>query len=73
MTGRSHQNSSKSHANETIQFRLLIVVAFLWFFSHALLCRLTLRQPDSAIAGESCFQTAKRSAYSVVPYAFMRI
>ena len=38
MTGRSHQNSSKSHANETIQFRLLIAVAF----SVVLLTRLAM-------------------------------
>jgi len=73
VTERSRQQLNKTHATETIQFRLLLGVAFLWFFSHALLCRLTLRIPDEAIVGESCYQTAKRSAYSVVPYAFMRI
>ena len=71
MLDRSDQKQRKAHTMETVQFRLLLGIAFFWFFSYALLCRMTLRSPG--FAGESCFQAAKRSAYSVVPYAFMRV
>ena len=71
MMDRSDQKQRRTHVTETVQFRLLLGVAFFWFFSYAVLCRLTLRSPGAA--GESCFQAAKRSAYSVVPYAFMRV
>jgi len=71
MKERSRPAMRKTDAAESLQFRLLVSIAFLWFFSYALARKLTLRRPD--IAGESCFQTARRCAYSVVPYAFMRV
>lgn len=58
---------------ERLQFRFLLSVAFMWFFMGAVLCRLTLQPIANAIPGETCFQAAKRSAYSLIPYAFMRI
>lgn len=71
MTERSRQETRKEYAAESLQFKLLLSVAFLWFFSYAVVRKLAFRRPD--IAGESCFQTARRCAYSVVPYAFMRV
>jgi len=71
MRERSRPEIRKGHTTESLQFKLLLSVSFLWFFSYAVIRKLTLRRPD--IAGESCFQAARRCAYSVVPYAFMRV
>jgi hypothetical protein len=71
MKERSRPEIRKVNTAESLQFKMLLSIAFLWFFSYAVARKLTLRRPD--IAGESCFQTARRCAYSVVPYAFMRV
>lgn len=69
-TDQKHHNAS---VTERLQFRFLLSLAFIWFFMGAVLCRLTLQPIANAIPGETCFQAAKRSAYSLIPYAFMRI
>ncbi len=63
----------KHKFSERLQFNLLLGISFIWFFAFAVMCRLTFRRPEQGSEKESCFQTARRSAYSVVPYAFMSI
>jgi len=58
---------------ERLQFRLLVGLAFSWFFIGAVWCRLTFQSVEHAAPGESCFQAAKKAAYGVVPYAFMKV
>ena len=59
---------------EKLQFRGLVSIVFLWFFAAAVIGRITPSGCESTTGKrESCFQEAKRSAYSVIPYAFMRI
>jgi hypothetical protein len=52
---------------------LLVGLAFSWFFIGAVWCRLTFQSVEHAAPGESCFQAAKKAAYGVVPYAFMKV
>jgi hypothetical protein len=73
MTERSKQLTKQRGAMELVQFRLLLIVACVWFFGYAIACRITGRKPQNAIQGESCTQVARRLAYGVVPYAFMRV
>ena len=56
-------------AGENIQFRLLFVAVFTWFFGRAVLRRMQFLNKQE----ENCWQEAKRAAYSITPYAFMRI
>ena len=72
----SHSTEHKGHQQtlgEQLQFRLLPSLAFCWFFIGAVLCRLTFQSVAHAAPGESCFQAAKKAAYGVIPYAFMRV
>lgn len=55
---------------DQLQFRLLFMMVFTWFISAAILKSLTFQRAGST---ESCWQEARRSAYSLTPYAFMRI
>lgn len=70
-SGGDTANTEQKHT-ELTEFRLLIALVFVWFFVAAALRRLL--PGGTAIGGkrESCFEQAKRSAYSVIPYAFMR-
>ncbi|MEY2909791.1 MAG: hypothetical protein RLZZ602_2314 [Pseudomonadota bacterium] len=67
-----HKNTVQP-LTERLQFRFVFAITFLWFFICAVGCRLTLQPLANSLPGETCFQSAKRSAYSLVPYAFMRI
>lgn len=67
-----HKHLQRTFA-EKLQFRFLLSVAFIWFFFGAVLCRLTRQPITNALPGESCFQSARRAAYSLIPYVFMRI
>ena len=58
---------------DSLQFKLLLAIAFLWFFTAAIAQRLLGLSNQRGSQTESCFASARRSAYSVVPYAFMRI
>jgi hypothetical protein len=49
---------------------MLFVMVFTWFISAAILKSLTFQRAGSK---ESCWQEARRAAYSLTPYAFMRI
>ncbi len=72
----SHSTGQKVHQQtlgEQLQFRLLLLLAFCWFFVGAVLCRLTFQPVAHASPNESCFQAAKKAAYGVIPYAFMRV
>ena len=55
---------------EQMQFRILFVMVFTWFLFAAVLKSLTLQRGSST---DSCWQEARRAAYSLTPYAFMRI
>ena len=55
---------------EQLQFRMLFVMVFTWFLFAAVLKSLTLQRGSSS---ESCWREARREAYSLTPYAFMRI
>ena len=55
---------------EQMQFRILFVMVFTWFLFAAVLKSLTLQRGSSR---DSCWQEARREAYSLTPYAFMRI
>ena len=54
---------------EQLQFRMLFVMVFTWFLFAAVLKSLTLTGGST----ESCWQEARRAAYSLTPYAFMKI
>jgi hypothetical protein len=56
---------------ELMQFKLLLSVVFSWFLLSAVIGRLSSQRGEQL--SESCWQQAKRSAYSVIPYAFMRV
>lgn len=75
----STSTQAVSHAtplHDRIEFRLLIAVSLLWFLVVAAVSRLLppkLRPLSSrAVRGESLFAEARRTAYTVIPYAFMR-
>ena len=55
---------------DQMQFRMLFVMVFTLFLFAAVLKSLTLQRGGST---ESCWQEARRSAYSLTPYAFMKI
>ncbi|MDG2036631.1 MAG: hypothetical protein P8J31_00290 [Luminiphilus sp.] len=55
---------------EQMQFRILFAMVFKWFLFAAVLKSLTLQRGGST---DSCWQEARREAYSLTPYAFMRI
>ena len=55
---------------EQMQLRILLVMVFTWFLFAAVLKSLTLQRGSST---DSCWQEARRAAYSLTPYAFMRI
>ena len=55
---------------DQLQFRLLFLMVFAWFLFAALLKSLTLQRGSSA---DTCWQEARREAYSLTPYVFMRI
>lgn len=60
---------------DRIEFRLLIGIAVIGILPFAAISRLLPRgrRPMSTpSAGESLFAEARRTAYTVVPYAFMR-
>jgi hypothetical protein len=72
----AHHASHATALHDRIEFRLLIAVAMLWFLVVATLSRL-LPQSWRPLAGtaarnESLFAEARRTAYTVIPYAFMR-
>jgi hypothetical protein len=73
-SGGDTANTANKHT-ELTEFRLLIALVFVWFFIAAAVRRLLPGKASVATVGgkrESCFEQAKRSAYSVIPYAFMR-
>jgi len=67
-----HKNNA-TPLTERLQFGFVFAITFMWFFICAVCCRLTLQPLANSAPGETCFQSAKRSAYSLVPYVFMRI
>jgi hypothetical protein len=74
------KSGAASHAenggHELIEFRMLIAVAFVWFFVAAAVSRVVPadRQPEgiASCQGESCYKQAKRLAYTAIPFAFMK-
>mgnify|MGYP006271319097 CR=1 FL=1 len=75
-TGEAHHVSHATDLHDRMEFRLLIAVAMLWFLVVAALSRLLPRSwrplTGSAPRHESLFAEARRTAYTVIPYAFMR-
>jgi hypothetical protein len=76
-------NLSESHGplqqvgqTEIHEFRLLIAIAVAWFFVIVVVSRLLPRtwRPFASKSGqrESWYGEARRMAYTVIPYAFMR-
>ncbi|MGA0151546.1 MAG: hypothetical protein ACO3JR_07690 [Luminiphilus sp.] len=55
---------------DQLQFRLLFLMVFAWFLFAAVLKSVTLQRGSSK---DSCWQEARREAYSLTPYAFMKI
>jgi hypothetical protein len=55
---------------DQLQFRLLFLMVFAWFLFAAVLKSLTLQRGSSK---DSCWQEARRAAYSLTPYVFMKI
>ncbi|MDG2459893.1 MAG: hypothetical protein P8M73_03330 [Luminiphilus sp.] len=55
---------------EQMHFKMLFAMVFMWFLFAAVLKSLTSQRSSST---ESCWQEARRAAYSLTPYAFMRI
>ena len=55
---------------DQLQFRLLFLMVFAWFLFAAVLKSVTLQRGSSK---DSCWQEARRAAYSLTPYAFMKI
>ena len=69
--GNAHQNKRwATRCLEQMQFRILFVMVFTWFLFAAVLKSFTLQRASSK---DSCWQEARREAYSLTPYAFMRI
>lgn len=67
----NHRTSDGPHSIwDQLQFRMLFVMVFTWFISAAILKSLTFQRAGSK---ESCWQEVRRAAYSLTPYAFMRI
>lgn len=54
-------------------FRVLISLAFVWFFAKAIVSKFTHGWVDGCDSRESCVRAALRNAYSTVPYVFMRV
>ncbi len=73
MSENVEATSKRMVERESLQFKLLLAIAFLWFFTAAIAQRLFGFANQRGTQAESCFASARRSAYSVVPYAFMRI
>lgn len=73
MMGTQHKRTKRQDRQDLLQFRFLLLLAFTWFFIAAVGNKLAFRHADGCIDGESCFQSAKRNAYSVVPYVFNSI
>jgi hypothetical protein len=73
MVGNENRQHLNKDRQETWQFRLVLFIAFGWFFMAAVGNKLMLRSAEAGCAGESCFQSAKRNAYIAVPYAFARV
>ena len=70
MTTHSKTSDGPHGIWDQMQFRMLFVMVFTWFLFAAVLKSLTLQRGGST---ESCWQEARRSAYSLTPYAFMKI
>jgi hypothetical protein len=71
----SHNASSATPLHDRLEFRLLIAIAVPWFLFVAAASRLlprAWRPLASSGAQESLLTEAKRTAYTVIPYAFMR-
>ena len=72
----SHVPIQQVGQTEIQEFRLLIAVAVAWFFVIVVVSRLLPRnwRPFASSSGqrESWYGEAKRMAYTVIPYAFMR-
>ena len=72
MSMNNREAVAKTHG-DTLQFRLLLAIAFAWFFTAAIGSKLLMRKPAGWVVGDSCFSAAKRSAYNVVPFVFARV
>ena len=70
MATQNKTNDGPHSIWEQMQFRMLFVMVFTWFLFAAVLKSLTLQRGSST---ESCWQEARRAAYSLTPYAFMKI
>ncbi|EED36117.1 hypothetical protein NOR51B_2065 [Luminiphilus syltensis NOR5-1B] len=57
---------------ERMQFRMLLSVVFLYFFVGAVMGRMFPGQSVQA-SQATCYEHARQSAYSVVPYIYMRV
>jgi hypothetical protein len=55
---------------DQLQFRMLFMMVFAWFISVAILKSLRFK---GLAARRAAGKRARRSAYSLTPYAFMRI
>ncbi len=75
-TGQAHHDVHATALHDRIEFRILIAVSMMWFLLVAAVSRLLPRScrplAGSAPRHESLFAEARRTAYTVIPYAFMR-
>ena len=72
-----HTTTAKKYQSRRDQdqwlFRLLISLAFVWFFARAIVSKFTQGWIEGCDSRESCVRAAIRNAYSTVPYVFMRV
>jgi hypothetical protein len=75
-TGQAHHDVHATALHDRIEFRILIAVSMVWFLLVAAVCRLLPHSYRPLSCGatrrESLFAEARRTAYTVIPYAFMR-
>lgn len=62
---------ARRKSTETIEFRLLFLVSFVFILIGTALGRLLPRSPAAGRQGRSLISEARASAYACVPYAFM--
>lgn len=73
MVGIAKRHNAVHEQTDKLQFRLLLMIVFVWFFTAAVGNKLMRRTPEGGRIGESCFTAAKRAAYSAVPNVFARV
>lgn len=64
-------SQATNRRSEATEVRLLVAVLFPWFFTAAV-GRKVLHLGGDKTCRLSCFEEARRSTYSIIPFALMR-